>query len=206
MKRGSGSFLRAVRWAVPAAVFLAGCGGAPVAPGAVAPAPGFVKGTLVADNILSVPLAGSRVTLGDAETTASQDGSFSLPRVAPGKYSLLAENRYPAGDVRRVLGLAMVYVGENPMEVRVRMRDATDVDRFCSDCHPSGKNVTRRDQIPRDVHPSGVVPVKARKQTGRYDDRGRVTCESCHAVHAPTPYPHYLRASFRDGRLCLECH
>jgi predicted CXXCH cytochrome family protein len=86
------------------------------------------------------------------------------------------------------------------------MRDATDIDAFCSDCHPMLKNVTRKDQIYRDVHPSGIVPAKAAKPSGKFDDAGKVTCESCHAVHRPTGTPHFTLASYQDGKLCVQCH
>ena len=91
---------------------------------------------------------------------------------------LVAEKRFPSGTVRRILGVSTVYVSDSPIEVRIRMRDATEVDRFCSDCHPMLREVTRRDQIARDVHPSGIVPKKANKSSGILDNKGRVTCET----------------------------
>ncbi len=161
---------------------------------------------MVLDSRLSVSLAGAQVRVEDQVATAEEGGIFSLPRVAPGKQFLVAEKRFPSGPVRRVLGVSTVYVSDSPIEVNIRMRDATDVDAFCSGCHPMRGNVTRRDQLVRDVHPSGIVPVKANKPTGRLDERGRVTCESCHTVHRPTEFPDFTLASFRDGKLCVECH
>lgn len=190
---------------------LSGCAGVAVPPGAGEPAeapalPGFIRGVLAVDNALAVSAAGATVRIGGVRAAASPDGSFSLPQVPPGKYSLVAEKRFGQGSVRRVLGISTVYVGDSRIEVRVRLRDATDVDAYCSDCHPVKQNVARRDQVVRDVHPSGVVPRKANKPTGRFDERGRVTCESCHTLHEPTPHPHYLLGSYRDGKICLDCH
>jgi hypothetical protein len=90
--------------------------------------------------------------------------------------------------------------------VRVRLRDATDVDRFCLDCHPPKDKVTRGDQIYRDLHPSGIVPRAAKKRTGKFDESGRVTCESCHSFHRPTGFPHFVLVSYRDAKLCEQCH
>lgn len=176
----------------------------PVAPPAHAPA--VVRGWVVPDNTLAVDLAGAQVLVGGEAAVVGPDNVFFLPRPAPGKHSVVVEKRYPAGAVRRVMGIAMVYLSEGAAEVRVKVRDATDIDAFCSDCHPVKGKATRRDQVIRDVHPSGVVPVKAKKPFGRYDDRGRVTCESCHSPHRETGLPHFVVASFRDGKLCLQCH
>ena len=101
--------------------------------------------------------------LEDQAGVADERGAFSLPPLSPGKQFLVAEKRFPSGSVRRLMGVATIYVSETPIEVRIRMRDATDIDSFCSDCHPQMKNVTRKDQIYRDVHPSGMKPVKAKK-------------------------------------------
>lgn len=182
------------------------CAKVAVVPPRPAPPEGFVRGVLAADNTLGVSLAGAEARMGGGTATVSAAGTFSFPRPAPGKYFVVVEKRFETGPVRRVMGVSTVYVADYPVDVRVRLRDATDIDAFCSDCHPVKGKVTRRDQVIRDVHPSGIVPRKANKPTGRYDDRGRVTCESCHTVHQPTAYPHFTLASFRDGKLCLECH
>jgi predicted CXXCH cytochrome family protein len=188
------------------AVALSGCARMETRPEAVSPAPGFVKGTLVGDNTLRVPLSGVEVRVEDQIAVAGEGGAFSLPRLSPGKRFLVAEKRYPSGPVRRVMGVSTVYVADNPIEVRIRMRDATDLDAFCSDCHPMSRNVTRKDQIVRDVHPSGMKPVKANKPSGKYDEAGKVTCESCHTAHRPTGFPYFTRASYQDGKLCVQCH
>jgi hypothetical protein len=189
-----------------AAIVLGGCARIETRPSAVLPAAGFVRGTLVADNSLAVPLQGVEIRVEDQVVVAGEGGVFSLPRISPGKQHLVAEKRFPSGPVRRVMGVSTIYVADNPIELRIRMRDATDLDAFCSDCHPVLKNVTRRDQIYRDVHPSGMKPVRANKPSGKFDEAGKVTCESCHSVHRPTGFPHFTLASYRDGKLCVQCH
>lgn len=161
---------------------------------------------LTADNTLGVPLEGAQVRVGEAEVKVRADGTFSFPGAPTGKQFLVAEKRFPSGAVRRILGVSTVYVADSPVQVRIRMRDATDVDAFCVDCHPMRKNVTRRDQIMRDIHPSGIVPKKANKLSGKFDEKGRVTCESCHTVHRDTGFPYFTLASFKDGKLCFQCH
>lgn len=187
------------------AITLGGCARVETRPAAV-PAAGFVRGTLVADNTLTVPLGGVEIRVEDQVAVAGEGGAFSLPRLSPGKQFLVAEKRFPSGPVRRVMGVSTIYVADNPIDIRIRVRDATDIDAFCSDCHPMLKNVTRKDQIFRDVHPSGVTPVKANKPSGKFDEAGKVTCESCHTVHRATGFPHFTLASFKDGKLCVECH
>ena len=175
-------------------------------PPAVSPPAGFFRGTLILDNTMSVSLAGAQIRVEDLAVTVGEDGRFSLPGISPGKQFLVAEKRFSSGAVRRLLGVSTVYVSENPIEVKIRMRDATDLDAFCSDCHPMRNNVVRKDQIVRDVHPSGIVPKKATKHSGKFDDKGRVTCESCHSVHRATGTPHFTLASYQDGKLCIQCH
>ncbi len=175
-------------------------------PGEAPPPVEPATGILLLDNTLGVPLDGVKITTEKSISTSLGDGRFSLPGLTRGKHLLVAEKRFPQGAVRRILGVAKVFVGDTPPEIRIPMRDATDVDAFCLDCHPPYKEVTRADQIPRDLHPSGIVPKKARKPTGRYDGKGRVTCESCHSIHRETGNPHFTLTSFADGRMCQECH
>jgi hypothetical protein len=183
-----------------------GCARVETRPAAAPPTAGFVRGTLSADNTLAVSLIGVEIRVEDQVATTGEAGTFSLPRLSPGKQFLVAEKRFSSGSIRRVMGVSTVYVADNPIEVRIRMRDATDIDAFCSDCHPTLKNVTRKDQIYRDVHPSGMKPAKAKKPSGKFDEAGKVTCESCHAVHRPTGFPHFTLASYQDGKLCVQCH
>jgi len=190
-----------------AVCWIASCARAPVTPAPpVSVLPGRLGGAIYADNTLRVSLEGTRIRVGEAEVKAGADGIFSFPGVAMGKQFLVAEKRFSTGDVRRVLGVSSVYVTDSPVRIQVRMRDATDVDAFCLDCHPMARDVTRRDQIKRDIHPSGIVPKKANKPSGKFDEKGRVTCESCHTIHQDVGFPHFTLASFRDGKLCLQCH
>jgi len=200
---------RTAMWALPlaAGVWFASCARAPITPAPqVTALPGRLGGAIYTDNALRVSLEGARIRVGEEEVKAGADGTFSFPGVPTGKQFLVAEKRFSSGDVLRILGVSTIYVEDSPVRVRVRMRDATDVDAFCLDCHPMKKDVTRRDQIMRDVHPSGIVPKKANKPFGKYDEKGRVTCESCHTVHRETGFAHFTLASFKDGKLCLQCH
>ena len=190
-------------------LFVAGvsaCATVETKPVSAPPPSGMFRGELVLDNALTVSLAGAQIRVEDQVVTVPEDGRFSFPGISPGKRFLVAEKRFSSGPVRRILGVSTVYVSDNPLEVKIRMRDATDVDAFCSDCHPMLRNVARKDQIPRDVHPSGIIPKKAAKRTGIFDEKGRVTCESCHTAHRPTESPHFTLASYRDGKLCVLCH
>jgi len=188
------------------AVALAGCARVETRPAAVPPTAGFVRGTVVPDNALTVPLQGVEIRVEEQVAIAGEGGAFSLPRLSPGKQFLVAEKRFSSGTIRRVMGIATLYVSENPIELKIRMRDATDIDAFCSDCHPMKWNVTRKDQIFRDVHPSGIVPVKAKKPGAKLDAAGKVTCESCHTVHRPTASPRFTLDTYKDGKLCAQCH
>lgn len=190
------------------AAMAAGCAKVEVKPGrppVAAPAGGY-GGSLLLDNAVSLSLSGAVITTETERAVADEEGRFAFGRMAPGKHLVVAEKRSVAGPVKRLLGVATVFVEEGPVEIRIRMRDATDVDPFCLDCHPPYKEVKRRDQIPRDIHPSGIVPRKAKKPTGKFDENGKVTCESCHSVHRDTGFPHFTLVSYTDGRMCIQCH
>ena len=75
-----------------AAATLGGCAPVETVPVPVAPIPGFVKGTLVPDNTLKVPLSGVQIRVEDQVGVAVEGGAFSLPRLSPGKQFLVAEN------------------------------------------------------------------------------------------------------------------
>jgi predicted CXXCH cytochrome family protein len=201
----TGSFRYGTWASLFVAIALVGCAGVEKKPAGPPPA-GFVRGAVVADNALTVSLQGVEIRVEDQAVVAGEGGAFSLPRLSPGKQFLVAEKRFSSGPVRRAMGIAVVYVSDNPIELKIRMRDATDIDAFCSDCHPMLKNVTRKDQIFRDVHPSGIVPKKANKPTGKFDAEGKVTCESCHTVHRATGSPHFTSVTYKDGKLCAQCH
>ena len=199
----------AVLLAAFAATMTAGCGGvetrkeAAIAP----PAPdlsGKFPGTVVVEGV-AVPLGGTLIRSGDAVATAGADGRFSFRDLPRGKNLLVAEKRFESGAIRRVLGITVVYVLDNPFPVSLKMRDATDLDRFCEDCHPRGKT-TRNDQIVRCLHISRVAPKQAKGWPESRDGEGKVTCESCHTVHQPGKWPHHLRETMDQSLLCRKCH
>lgn len=189
-----------------AGIALAACAKVEVKPPAAVLPPGLLGGAAYADNTLGVSLAGIEVSVDNQVVRSDSNGLFSFPDIPPGKKRLVAEKRFSKGAVRRLLGVSTVYLADNPVHVRIRMRDATDVDAFCLDCHPMKKDVTRRDQVYRDIHPSGIAPKKANKPTGKFDQRGRVTCESCHSIHRETGFAHFTLAEYKAGTLCLQCH
>ncbi len=181
---------------------------APVAvkpPAAVAPPEGKVRGVLVAQGV-SVPLDGAVVEAGGKRATVTGGGAFAFPELEPGKQYLVVEKTFVSGSVRRILGVATIFVAENPIDLRITVRDATDVDVFCLDCHPPYGKVTRRDQKYRDAHPSGVVAQKARGDARLLDFRGRVTCESCHTAHRPGQFSLFGVGDIRKGAFCNRCH
>ena len=166
---------------------------------------GKIRGRIISDGV-AVALGGATARIGNEESLVKNDGTFFLPGETPGKQSLVVEKRFDSGPVRRVLGVSVVYVSENPVDVQVRARDATDVDAFCSDCHPPYKKVTRKDQIYRDIHVSGVPAKRALTDPSLLDATGRITCESCHTVHQPKGFPFFGVDNLRSGAFCNRCH
>jgi len=176
----------------------------PTAP-APPPAVGKVRGVAVPTGV-AVPIGGATVTAGNRKATVSADNSFYLEELEPGKQYVVVEKVFPSGEVRRVLGVSTIFVADNPVEIKVAVRDATDVDAFCLSCHPPLGKATRKDQKIRDAHPSGIFAVKALGDRSLLDPRGRVTCESCHTVHASGEYPLFGRGEIRKGAYCNRCH
>lgn len=182
------------------------CARAPVSVKAPAlPEGGKVRGRVVSEGI-SVPLGGAKIRVGNEESVVRGDGTFFLPGEALGKQSLVVEKRFDSGPVRRILGVSVVYISENPIDIQVKARDATDVDVFCVDCHPPYKKVTRRDQVYRDAHVSGVPAKHALSDPSLLDATGRITCESCHTVHQQKGFPFFGIDNVRSGAFCNRCH
>lgn len=167
--------------------------------------PARIQGALEAAGI-DVPLDGAEVRAGGLKAVAGAGGAFRFQDLPPGKNYVVAEKRFASGPVRRTMGMAVIFVADNPISIRVKVRDATDIDAFCEDCHPYRDKKSRRDQILRCVHVSRTVPVKARGWMEGTDAAGRVTCESCHTLHEPAPSPHFLLAPTEKGELCRRCH
>ena len=176
----------------------------PTAP-APPPAAGKVRGVAVATSV-AVPIGGATVSVGNRRGTVAADNSFSLGEVEPGKQHVVVEKIFPSGGVRRVLGISTIFVADNPVEIRVAVRDATDVDAFCLSCHPPLGKATRRDQKIRDAHPSGIAARVAVGDRSLLDPGGRVTCESCHTAHGPGEHPLFGKGDIRKGTYCNRCH
>lgn len=155
------------------------------------------------------PSSDNNATLiAEGSASAASSGAFSFPGLPPGKWLIVAEGIFPTGSVRRILGVSFTDTSGAPLLHYISMTDVTPdasrvrLDAFCLDCHPSIDNVTRPGQIYRDAHVSGAVPVTA--FPWGCDEYGRVTCNSCHSVHDPTGYPHFLLGS--GGVFCNRCH
>jgi len=141
----------------------------------------------------------SATVVAEDSTAAAASGAFGFPGLSQGKWLIVAEKIFPAGAVLRILGVSTTNALGTPLLHYVPMTDVTPgpaiirLDAYCLACHPF-----------RDGHVSGVVPVNATKPTGRYDAYGRVTCDSCHSVHYPTGFQHYVWGS--GGSFCNQCH
>lgn len=172
------------------------------------PAPsleGRIQGQLVPqDN--SVRLGGVEIRAAGKSTVTDEQGRFAFDTLPQGKISIVAEKGTGKGDAGRMMGVAVLYVGENPAQFKIPFRNAAFVDRFCEECHPyRPKQPIRQGQIIRDVHVSGIVPKKAAKWPESVDSQGRITCESCHTTHENTKYGKFL-VDLKSGPLCKKCH
>jgi len=176
-----------------------------VTPPAPPPSRAEVRGVAVLTGI-DVPLEGATVTVGGRTATVTAGGAFSLSGVEAGKQHLVVEKTFPSGKIRRVLGVSTVYVSEAPLAVNVPVRDATDVDAFCLECHPPLGKARSREQKIRDAHPSGVAAKTAVGDRSLLDGQGRVTCESCHTAHRGGQYPLFGVGEIRKGSFCNRCH
>jgi len=131
-------------------------------------------------------------------------GNYKVDSLPGGKFGVAAELK--TKEMRYLaLGFALVDQKQR-LQLDFRLREAADVDLFCSDCHPFVGKQTRSDQIIRDVHPSGIKPRKALRTTQLYDAQGLMTCESCHSLHQETGVVKYVLYPFNNGDLCNRCH
>jgi len=148
--------------------------------------------------------------IAEDNTVAAASGAFRFPVLPSGKWLIVAEGTFPTGPVRRILGVSSTNALGTPLLHYVPMQDVTPdpiivrLDIFCLDCHPSIDNITRPGQIYRDAHKSGVLPPAWYENSARYDVYGWMNCESCHSVHYPTGFQHYLLGT--GGSFCNECH
>lgn len=137
---------------------------------------------------------------------SSPTGKYALAGLPEGKAHLTAETRV---NGTRYLGVAVLILEKGRTLSRdLELGDASNVDAYCLDCHPFKGEQTRRDQIVRDLHASGIRPKKAvaNRDGTMLDERGYVTCESCHTVHEETGVGQFVRYPFRNGELCIRCH
>jgi predicted CXXCH cytochrome family protein len=159
----------------------------------------FLSGNKVLRERVRVRESGAGVS-----AESGPDGVYRLMGLSAGKAYLVAEGNIGG---RRHLAVDVAILGETEGgTVDLQLRDASNVDTFCSDCHPYRGEATRRDQIIRDLHKSDIKPVRATEGPEMLDERGHVTCESCHTVHEKTEVEFFLRQTFRNGALCIRCH
>ena len=159
----------------------------------------FVSGNKVLNERVRVRESGTGVS-----DESGLDGAYRLMGLSAGKAYLVAEGNIGG---KRHLAVDVAILGETEGgTVDLHLRDASNVDTFCSDCHPYRGEATRRDQIVRDLHKSDIKPAKATGGPEMLDERGHVTCESCHTIHEKTGVEYFVRQPFRTGVLCIRCH
>lgn len=72
-----------------------------------------------------------------------------------------------------------------------------DVTEACASCHPSARSYQ--------THPTDIVP-KISLPGDMLLVGGRLTCVSCHDVHAQTGGGYFLRRNVDGKSFCLICH
>ena len=207
MKRQPGFPPAAAAAALAVLVLAAGCA-APRPPTVIPARPlapagtGVIEGRIFhsGNNSLAAPV---EVRGAGRATTGGPDGAYILDGLPSGRIFMTAEAR---DGGKRYLAVAIERLGEGERLARdLDLKDATNVDAFCSECHPERQ--TRSDQVVRDIHPSDIKPTRANKNVGGVlDARGYVTCESCHTIHEDTGVAHFSRDLYETGELCLKCH
>lgn len=198
-------------WAVVAglAVALAQCTTPPavVPPTTVSPARPrglgqvFGKVSLEGEQPLPGPVV---VTVGGQRIHADAAGNYKVDGLPGGKHAVVAELKTEAV---RYLALPFAFVDEKlALQLDIVLKDAANVDLFCSECHPFLGKQTRSGQIVRDMHPSGIMPRKAKRTAQLYNAQGLMTCESCHSLHQRTGVERFVLYPFNNGDLCNRCH
>ena len=100
-----------------------------------------------------------------------------------------AESASPGPLHPRALGCAACHVdGETGRLVATQ-------EQLCARCHQQALQLS---------HPSGFVPRHDPPKAFPLDADGRLTCSTCHDVHAPSP--ERLRRRAEGEGLCLGCH
>jgi len=151
------------------------------------------------------PLPGPAVvTVNDRQVKTDAAGNYVVDGLPGGKFGVAFELKTKE---KRYLALSFAFVDEKQgRQLDIQCKEAPDVDLFCSECHPFTGKQTRSNQIVRDVHPSGVKPRKAMRTDQLLDERGYVTCESCHTLHQGTGVVRFVHYPFNNGDLCNRCH
>lgn len=195
-------------WAVAAllAAGLSHCAAPPAGgppPAARPGGSGKMFGKVSVADAKSLP-GGAVITINGRRVQTDTAGNYKVSGLPAGKHAVVAELKTKE---KRYLALPFAFIDEKQdLQLDIRLADAGDVDLFCSECHPFTGKQTRSSQVVRDVHPSGLKPVKAVRTTQLLDARGLVTCESCHSLHQETGVERYVLYPFKNGDLCNRCH
>jgi hypothetical protein len=157
--------------------------------------------TFEGNNTVSLPV---RVTVRGRYAESDDQGTYVLTGMPVGNFRLVAEAR---GEGRRYLDLERVALAEGEeKEFNLLLEDATDIDLYCSECHPYRGEKIGPGQRVRDTHRSGFLPEKQMRTQELLDHRGYVTCESCHSLHEVTTESFFMLYPYMNGNLCNRCH
>lgn len=144
------------------------------------------------------------ITVGGRRVQSDAAGSYAVSGLPGGRHAVVAELKTKEN---RYLAMPFAIVDEqHGLQLNIQLADATDVDSFCSECHPFVGKQTRSSQVVRDVHPSGIKPRKAVRTSQLFNAQGLVTCESCHSLHQETGVEKQVLYPFKNGDLCNRCH
>ena len=151
------------------------------------------------------PLPGpATVMVKGQRVTTDAAGNYTVDGLPGGKFGVVVELKTKE---MRYLAVPFTVVDQKQgLRLDIRLKEAADIDRFCSECHPFAGKQTRADQIVRDAHPSGIMPRKALRTRQLYDAQGLMTCESCHSLHQATGVERFVLYPFKNGDLCNRCH
>lgn len=97
-----------------------------------------------------------------------------LEEVPQARYALAGDAtvKTAAGEIKRYVGIEPVAVGGNKTaKVTLKLDILTDMEAFCSGCHPGAGEPVEKGQIVRDIHVSGKVLEKKKHldQVAKYN-------------------------------------
>lgn len=105
------------------------------------------------------------------------------------------------------------------VSVHSAFADVPAVKRDCSICHAgsgSGMGMLLKRPLPelciachpdrtcKGEHPAGIKPANTITNDLPLDNKGEITCTTCHAPHGEGGFPKMLRK--KTAELCISCH